>query len=52
MKLRIAVVEQDRERALMIVDGLRDAGDYDVTVIGDGAGLGAPARRRWPPTSC
>ena len=25
----IAVVEQDRERALMIVDGLRDAGDYD-----------------------
>jgi hypothetical protein len=26
-KLSIAVVEQDRERALMIVDGLRDAGD-------------------------
>ena len=39
-KLHIAVVEQDRERALMIVDGLRDAGDYDVTVIGDVAGLG------------
>jgi response regulator NasT len=38
-KLHIAVVEQDRERALMIVDGLRDAGDYDVTVIGDVAGL-------------
>jgi len=34
-KLSIAVVEQDRERALMIVDGLRDAGDYEVTVIGD-----------------
>ena len=38
-KLSIAVVEQDRERALMIVDGLRDAGDYDVTVIGDVTGL-------------
>ncbi|MBP7241134.1 ANTAR domain-containing protein [Amaricoccus sp.] len=38
-KLSIAVVEQDRERALMIVDGLRDAGDYDVTVIGDVVGL-------------
>jgi two-component system, response regulator / RNA-binding antiterminator len=37
--LRIAVVEKDRERALMIVDGLRDAGDYDVTVIGDETGL-------------
>jgi response regulator NasT len=38
-KLHIAVVEQDRERALMIVDGLRDAGEYDVTVIGDVTGL-------------
>lgn len=37
--LRIAVVEKDRERALMIVDGLRDAGDYEVTVIGDETGL-------------
>ena len=37
--LRIVVVEKDRERALMIVDGLRDAGDYDVTVIGDETGL-------------
>lgn len=37
--LRIVVVEKDRERALMIVDGLRDAGDYEVTVIGDEAGL-------------
>jgi two-component system, response regulator / RNA-binding antiterminator len=37
--LRIAVVEKDRDRALMIVDGLRDAGDYDVTVIGDETGL-------------
>ena len=38
-KLHIAVVEQDRERALMIVDGLRDAGDYEITVIGDVVGL-------------
>jgi response regulator NasT len=37
--LKIAVVERDRERALMIVDGLREAGDYDVTVIGDITGL-------------
>ena len=38
-RLTIVVVEKDRERALMIVDGLRDAGDYEVTVIGDEAGL-------------
>ena len=38
-RLSIAVVEEDHERALMIVDGLRDAGDYDVTVIGDVIGL-------------
>lgn len=38
-RLSIAVVEKDRERALMIVDGLRDAGDYEVTVIGDETGL-------------
>jgi response regulator NasT len=34
-KLSIAVVEEDHERALMIVDGLRDAGDYEITVIGN-----------------
>lgn len=34
-KLTIAVVEEDAERARMIVDGLRDAGDYEITVIGD-----------------
>jgi response regulator NasT len=38
-RLSIAVVEEDHERALMIVDGLRDAGDYDITVIGDVVGL-------------
>jgi response regulator NasT len=38
-KLKIAVVEQDHDRAIMIVDGLCDAGDYDITVIGDVTGL-------------
>lgn len=38
-RLRIAVVEADRDRALMIVDSLRDAGDHDVSVVGDTAGL-------------
>jgi two-component system, response regulator / RNA-binding antiterminator len=38
-RLRIAVVEKDRDRALMIIDGLRDAGDHVVTVIGDDTGL-------------
>jgi response regulator NasT len=37
--LSIAVVEQDHDRALMIVDGLRDSGDYEITVIGDVTGL-------------
>jgi response regulator NasT len=38
-RLSIAVVEEDHGRALMIVDGLRDAGDYEITVIGDVVGL-------------
>ncbi len=38
-QIRIAGVERERERALLIVDGLRDAGDFDVTVIGDETGL-------------
>jgi len=38
-RLRILVVERDRERAHMIIEGLRDAGDYDITVIGDETGL-------------
>lgn len=37
--MRIAVIERDRDRALMIIDGLRDAGNFDVTVIGDDPGL-------------
>lgn len=38
-QIRIAVVERERERALLIVDGLAEAGDFDVTVIGDDTGL-------------
>ena len=37
--MKIAVIEKDRDRALMIVDGLREAGDFDVTVVGDDPGL-------------
>ena len=37
--LKIAVVERDRDRAVMIVDGLREAGDFDVVVLGDDPGL-------------
>lgn len=37
--LKIAVIERDRERALLIVDGLRDSGDYEVSVVGDESGI-------------
>jgi len=38
--LRVAVVDADRDRALMIVDSLKDAfDDIDVIVIGDETGL-------------
>jgi response regulator NasT len=38
-KLRITVLEADPERARMIVDGLCDAGDYDITILGDETAL-------------
>ncbi|MBY6046231.1 ANTAR domain-containing protein [Vannielia litorea] len=38
-KLSIIVVEADRERALLIVDSLREAGDFDVAVISEVTGL-------------
>lgn len=38
-KLHIAVIERDRERALLIVDGLRDEGDFEISVIGDVTGV-------------
>jgi len=47
-KLSIIVVEKDRERAMMIVDGLREAGDHDVTVLGDEAGLARRIAERNP----
>ncbi|MCI4662573.1 MAG: ANTAR domain-containing protein [Neomegalonema sp.] len=39
MATRIAVIDPDRERALMIVDSLREAGDYDIHVFGDETGI-------------
>ena len=38
-RLSIVVVEEDRDRAISIVDALRDGGEYDVHVIGDVSGL-------------
>lgn len=38
-KLTVVVVEEDRDRALAIVDALRDAQDCDVFVIGNSSGL-------------
>ncbi len=38
-RLSIVVVENDRDRALLIIDGLREAGDHDVVVIADEVGL-------------
>lgn len=38
-QLTIVVVEEDRDRAIAIVDGLRDSGDYEVHVIGSVTGL-------------
>ncbi|MEM1299662.1 MAG: ANTAR domain-containing protein [Pseudomonadota bacterium] len=37
--LKVSVVEADRDRALMIVDGLRETGTFEVDVIGDSSGL-------------
>lgn len=38
-KLRVIVVESDRDRAMMIVDGLVESDDCEVEVIGDGTAL-------------
>ena len=46
--LSIVVVEKDRDRALMIVDGLREAGDHDVFVISDESGLARRIAERNP----
>ena len=38
-RLSIIVVEADQERALRIVDGLREAGDHDILVISESTSL-------------
>lgn len=38
-RLSIVVVEEDRDRAISIVDALRASGEYDVHVIGNASGL-------------
>lgn len=47
-RLKIAVVERDRERALLIVDGLKEAGAFDVSVIGDETALSRRVRELQP----
>ncbi|PCD76077.1 ANTAR domain-containing response regulator [Pseudothioclava arenosa] len=37
--ISIIIVEADRDRATQIVDSLRDAGAYDIHIIGETAGL-------------
>jgi response regulator NasT len=37
--LSIVIVEQDRDRAIAIVDALKASGDYDIHVIGNASGL-------------
>ena len=46
--LSIVVVERDRQRALMIVDGLREAGAFEVFVIGEFIGLARRIAERNP----
>lgn len=46
--LSIIVVEKDRERALTIVDGLREAGNHEVLVIAEEIGLARRIAERNP----
>ena len=39
LPIKIAVVEPDHDRAVMIIDGLKEAGDHEVKVLGDETGL-------------
>ena len=47
-RLTIVVVEKDRERAILIVEYLRDSGDHDIHVIGDDSGLARAISSRNP----
>ncbi|MDS9469081.1 ANTAR domain-containing protein [Paracoccus sp. MBLB3053] len=38
-RLSIVIVEPDKERALPIVDGLREVGDHDIRIISEESGL-------------
>lgn len=46
--LTIVVVEEDRDRAIEIVNALQDAGDHNVHVIGDSSGLSRNVARLNP----
>ncbi len=37
--IKIVVVEPDRDRALLVIDSLREAGDYEIHVISEPVGL-------------
>jgi response regulator NasT len=47
-RLSIIVVERDRDRAVTIVDGLKEAGDHEVLVIADDFGLARQIAQRNP----
>ena len=47
-KLSIVVVEPDRERAILIVDSLRAAGEYEISVISEVTGLARLVSSRDP----
>lgn len=46
--LSVIIVEKDRDRALLIVDSLRTAGDHDIHVIADDSGLTRKIAERNP----
>jgi response regulator NasT len=46
--ISIVVVEKDRERAHLIVDSLREAGDYDIHVVAEESGLARRISERNP----
>lgn len=47
-KTSIVVVEANRDRALQIVDSLREAGEFDIQVIGEGTSLARQIKERNP----
>lgn len=47
-RMSIIVVEADRDRALQIVDGLRDAGEFDIDVIANPMSLARQIKAKKP----